>query len=408
MRRNSCRAASLSQFLWGGAFWKKPLSRYLLRLRLVLRRAGGNGGLGDVVRMIADVLDDPENIHIDKARFGVAFLLVQPLDVAVAEFDFEAAQLPGDGGDFARLVGVVVDEAVQRGHNGVMGFGVHAGEFRHGLLGEILRPVLAVRVVLKELLAVVADALDVPGAGDIQRQHAGRVIGDPGLHDVFGIGFDGLVQLVDFGFGLFDLGDEVFLVVEEYFLNRIKKVDDQKAHVGTFVFDRFHSDAGGGFDELGIKILGPFDDLMGLVGQEPADERRERLDEGQEDDGVEDVEQRMGVGDLVGDARSRHGDQLLVKRKDGEENAYANDVEEHMGGTGLFGGPIRADGSEDRGDGCSDIVTQDDGDGRVEGQEALYAEGDGQADRSGAGLDKEGKQRSGQNPHERVVAEHEE
>lgn len=60
-----------------------------------------------------------------------------------------------------------------------------------------------------------------------------------------------------------------------------------------------HSDAGGGFDELGIKILGPFDDLMGLVGQEPADERRERLDEGQEDDGVEDVEQRMGVGDLV-------------------------------------------------------------------------------------------------------------
>ena len=56
--------------------------------------------------MIADVLDDPENIHIDKARFGVAFLLVQPLDVAVAEFDFEAAQLPGDGGDFARLVGV--------------------------------------------------------------------------------------------------------------------------------------------------------------------------------------------------------------------------------------------------------------------------------------------------------------
>ena len=116
----------------------------------------------------------------------------------------------------------------------------------------------------------------------------------------------------------------------------------------------------------------------------------------------------MGVGDLVGDACSRHGDQLLVKRKDGEENAYADDVEEHMGGAGLFGGPIRADGSEDRGDGCSDIVTQDDGDGRVEGQEALYAEGDGQADRSGAGLDKEGEQRSGQNPHEWVVAEHEE
>ena len=76
LRRNSCRAASLSQFLRGGAFGKKPLPRYLLRLRLVLRRAGGNGGLGDVVRMIADVLDDPENIHIDKARFGVAFLLV--------------------------------------------------------------------------------------------------------------------------------------------------------------------------------------------------------------------------------------------------------------------------------------------------------------------------------------------
>ena len=92
------RGLPVAVFAGRGIFGKKPLSRYLLRLRLVLRRAGGNGGLGDVVRMIADVLDDPENIHIDKARFGVAFLLVQPLDVAVAEFDFEAAQLPGDGG----------------------------------------------------------------------------------------------------------------------------------------------------------------------------------------------------------------------------------------------------------------------------------------------------------------------
>ena len=110
---------------------------------------------------------------------------------------------------------------------------------------------------------------------------------------------------------------------------------------------------------------------MGLVGQEPADERRERLDEGQEDDGVEDVEQRMGVGDLVGDARSRHGDQLLVKRKDGEENAYADDVEEHMGGAGLFGGPIRADGSEDRGDGCSDIFTQYEGSSQFQADPAV-------------------------------------
>ena len=47
-------------------------------------------------------------------------------------------------------------------------------------------------------------------AGDIQRQHTGRVVGNPGLHDVLGIGFDGLMQLVDFGFGLFDFGDEVF------------------------------------------------------------------------------------------------------------------------------------------------------------------------------------------------------
>lgn len=151
----------------------------MLRFRFGLCRAGGNSGLGDVVRVIADVLDDPENIHIDKARFGVAFLLVQPLDVAVSEFDFEAAQLPGDGGDFARLVGVVVDEAVQRGHNGVMGFGRTCRRAPSWPAGRILRPVLAVCVVLKELLAVVADALDVPGAGDIQRQHAGRVIEIP-------------------------------------------------------------------------------------------------------------------------------------------------------------------------------------------------------------------------------------
>jgi len=133
-------------------------------------------------------------------------------------------------------------------------------------------------------------------------------------------------------------------------------MDSQKAHVGAFVLDRFHGDAGGGLDELGIEILGPFDGLVGLVGQEPADKRREQLDEGQENDGVEDVEQRMGVGDLVGDARRRHGDQLLVEREDGEENAYADDIEEHMGGAGLFGCPIRADGGEDCGYGGSDIV----------------------------------------------------
>ena len=64
--------------------------------------------------MIADVLNDTEDIHIDKAGFGVAFLLVQTLDVAVPKLDFKAAQLPGDGGDFTRLVGIVVDEAVSR------------------------------------------------------------------------------------------------------------------------------------------------------------------------------------------------------------------------------------------------------------------------------------------------------
>ena len=54
---------------------------------------------------------------------------------------------------------------------------------------------------------------------------------------------------------------------------------------------------------LGSRYWAPSDGLVGLVGQEPADKRREQLDEGQENDGVEDVEQRMGVGDLVGDAR---------------------------------------------------------------------------------------------------------
>lgn len=110
------------------------------------------------------------------------------------------------------------------------------------------------------------------------------------------------MQLVDFGFGLFDLGDEVFLIVEEYFLNRIKKVDNQKAHVGHSFLTASTAMPGVASMSLGSRYWAPSTTLWAFVGQEPADERRERLDEGQEDDGVEDVEQRMGVGDLVGDA----------------------------------------------------------------------------------------------------------
>ena len=358
--------------------------------------------------MVADVLDDAEDVHVDKAGFRVALVAVQTLDVLVAEFDFQTAQLPGDGSHFAGLVGIVVDEAVQRGDDGVMGFAVHARKLGHGLSRKVVGPVLAICVVFEQLLAVVADALDVPRTGDVLGQGKGRVVGNARLHDVFGVGLDGLVQMVELGFGFFDVGDEFLPVAEEHFLYGVKQMDGDEAHVGAFVLDRFHGDAGSGLDELGIEILGPFHGLVGLVGQDFADKRRKRLDEGQEDACVEDVEQRVGVGNLVPDAVGGHGDQLLVHRQDAQEDAHADDVEKHMGGTGLLGGPVRPDGREYRGDGRADVVAEDDGDGRVERQKPLKAKGDGQAHRSGARLDEQGEQGAGENPHKGVVAEHQE
>lgn len=75
------------------------------------------------------------------------------------------------------------------------------------------------------------------------------------------------MQLVDFGFGLFDLGDEVFLVVEEYFLNRIKKVDGQKAHIGTFVLTASTAMPGVASMSLGSRYWAPSTTLWALSGR---------------------------------------------------------------------------------------------------------------------------------------------
>ena len=143
---------------------------------------------------------------------------------------------------------------------------------------------------------------------------------------------------------------------------------------------RTHGHDGRALDEMRIEIHGITSVDTVLVGNDTTDERRKRLDEGQEQNGVADVEHRMSVGDLMADGSRGGLDEAYPQRHERQPYAHAYDVEQHMGGTGLTGGSARTECGQNRGDGRAYVVAENDGNGRFQGKKSLRSEGDGQTD----------------------------
>ena len=116
----------------------------------------------------------------------------------------------------------------------------------------------------------------------------------------------------------------------------------------------------------------------------------------------------MGVGDLVSYALGGGGDEPDIQRHEGQKDAYSDHVEQHMSGTGLLSRPRRADGGQHGGDAGADVVAEHDGNGRVQRQQSLSTQGDGQAHRGRTGLHQQGEQRPGGYPHKRRSTESQE
>ena len=150
---------------------------------------------------------------------------------------------------------------------------------------------------------------------------------------------------------------------------------------------------------MGSDLVGP------LRGDDPFDHAGEDGDEGEEQEGVDDVEDGVRVRNLASHVGGGAEDQGSVERQKEEEKDDAQEVEEHVGCRRLLGGAVRPDGRQNGRDGGADVVAQDDGDGRVDADEPLGSHGHGQTDGGGAGLDDHGDERTCGHAQNRVAAE---
>ena len=169
-----------------------------------------------------------------------------------------------------------------------------------------------------------------------------------------------------------------------------------------------HGHHGRALDEMRIEIGGVAAVDAVRVGNDPAYERRKRLDEGQEEKGVADVEHGVGVGYLMPDGRGRSLDEAYPERHERQPDAHAYDVEQHVGRAGLTRGASRAERREHRRDRGADVVAENDGNGRFQGNESLRAERDGQAHGGGTRLHKQREKHARGKAEQRIVAEGEE
>ena len=106
---------------------------------------------------------------------------------------------------------------------------------------------------------------------------------------------------------------------------------------------------------------------------------------GREENGVADVEKRVGVGDVMTDGVGSACDDAYPERHERQPDAHAYDVEEHVSRAGLTRGAARTQGGEHRRDRGADVVAENDGNGRFKRQQALRTQRDGQAHGGGTG-----------------------
>ena len=175
-----------------------------------------------------------------------------------------------------------------------------------------------------------------------------------------------------------------------------------------------------------IEVLDAFLQSFVLARDEPVDHPGQHAHHRQPDQGVKEIEQGVGVGDLarddgrLGDSPRRlrtggdaqhEGDE---EREDHQAGDSTEDVEERVGDRRAFGRAIRPDAGQQGRDGGADIVPEQDGHRGGQGDQGAYGAADGQrlgsdalqhADGGAAALNDHGHGHADQDAPETVLAD---
>ncbi len=155
----------------------------------------------------------------------------------------------------------------------------------------------------------------------------------------------------------------------------------------------------------------------------------QKADHGQENDGVDDIEQGVGIGDMPGDERlvakftpqagglvrglddevgvtgGYGGDDMQEIFEEDQHVADADDVEEEMGQRRAARCQVGADGGQVGGNRGADVFAEDQGHAGFERQDPGRCQGDGDADGRAAALDDHGQNGTDQDAEQVVVTD---
>ena len=158
-----------------------------------------------------------------------------------------------------------------------------------------------------------------------------------------------------------------------------------------------------GAEQVVIEIARLDDPGVRFVGNQPFDQAGELVGERQEDQRIDHIEHRVGVGDLAGRSTADAADEVGEHADERDPDQDADDVEDEVGDGGALGVARLADGGQHRRDRGADVGAQHEGDTGLERDQALAGEHDHHAGGRRRGLDQGGEQGADQNAEEGVL-----
>lgn len=141
-----------------------------------------------------------------------------------------------------------------------------------------------------------------------------------------------------------------------------------------------------------------------LAGDQLLGQLDQQLGEGEHDDGGDDVEADVGVGNLhlriIGQPHDEF--RIMKQQTDGDEQDGADDVEHQVHHGRPLAGPVGADGGEHGRGAGADVLAEEDEDDARQGDRAAGGQGLDDAHRGGGGLDDRREHRARQDSQHRV------
>ena len=341
--------------------------------------------------MVADTLEVGYGVEIEHTRFGVALLAVEAEYMRILAFEGQVVDMLLKVGEFLCLV-VAERLVIKRRHRTLKQCNDTAAELVELLprgVGELEPLADIVLSRFGEVYRMVADALDivyrVENAGDIIRIAVGY-IKSVELDEIRGY------MMVEVVYDLFVFHDLVEIFVATVYKRVgacLKVIARELRHAGDLLAD-LHDSEGRRIEQTVVDKLAVHLALaVVLAGNEQAGELDESFREREHNNGRDDIEYDMRYGYL----RHRVGRQFLypldIGSEQGDKNEYAraDKIEEQVDNCGALRVFLRTDSREECREAGSDILTEEDKNGKLERHESLHGESLEHADGSRGALE---------------------